>query len=132
MSENIVEQTTKNEQDWEARAMKAEAKIQDLKNSFSEKEEKIEESTEEDKTPSQEELISKLLDEKLKAFSQQKEETEFEQNQEQTNNMSMWGAPTWDTSGWKISLDDYVNMSETESAEYVAKNKDENGDVQFL
>ncbi len=113
--------------DWEARAMKAEAKIVDMKATTEAPKVEAETPVE---TPSEVEILRQEMNELKASFASQTEEIQAEQNQDISNSMSIAWTTTSDTSWGRVTTEEFGNMSPEASERYMAENI-EDGNVMF-
>lgn len=131
MSEQIADGTVETPIDWEARALKAEAKIIADKKA---KEEQVITEPEEVVEPKglTAEDVAKMIAADRKEQAIQSQEQAFENNQIQTNSMSISSeAPVAVASDFKMSITDYDALPQTAQREYYTKCKDKFGFISF-
>ena len=125
MSDIIAASSVENDKvDWEARALKAEAKIVADKKAPATEPDKPQEKTE----GLTAEDVVKLIAADRKEQAIQSQEKTFETNQAQTNSMSISSEPAVTAVGeFKKSIEDYDKLSANEQREYYKESMDKFG-----
>lgn len=113
MAENIA-----NEINWEARAIKAEAAIVNLKNSLKEEEPKKQEEVKQEEVIKEEPTIDELVEKRYQEYLAEKENAGILNNQAQTNWASISEEPVISNTFNKLEPDEYLKLSTEDKNKY--------------